>query len=275
MYLLDTSMPSIIAASTDDVRSIWETNAAFWDEYMGDRGNDFQRALIGVPTERLMAIQSGETILDIACGNGIFARRMAEIGANVVAFDFCRAFLARAMDRSGAHRDRIQYMDLDATDYDALISLGSSRFDGAVCTMALMDMADIEPLSRALPELLKPGARFVFSVCHPSFNSAQPVLTAERGDTDVGLKTEYAVKISRYVTPFSYRGVGIPGQPELHPYFHRPLNLFLRPFFAAGFVLDAFDEPAFSPSAGDSNHLSWSNFNDIPPAIVIRLRTRN
>ncbi len=37
--------------------------------------------------------------------------------------------------------------------------------------MALMDMADIEPLFSALRELLKPGGRFVFTVCHPAFNS--------------------------------------------------------------------------------------------------------
>jgi SAM-dependent methyltransferase len=271
----ETPLPSVTACSTDDVRSIWETNATFWDDYMGDLGNNFQRELVGVQTVRLMEIQLGETILDIACGNGIFARRMAELGANVVAFDFCRTFLSRATDRSERFSDRIQYLDLDATDYDSLLSLGRSRFDGAVCTMALMDIAEIEPLARALSELLKPGARFVFSVCHPSFNSAQPILVAERGDTDTGLSTEYAVKIGRYVNPFTYRGVGIPGQPELHPYFHRPLNLLLKPFFAAGFVLDALEEPAFGPNSSDSNVLSWSNFNEIPPALVARLRFRN
>ncbi len=36
--------------------------------------------------------------------------------------------------------------------------------------MALQDMADIRSLLRALPRLLTPAGRFVFSIPHPSFN---------------------------------------------------------------------------------------------------------
>jgi hypothetical protein len=33
-----------------------------------------------------------------------------------------------------------------------------------------MDMASITPLLSVLPQLLRPGGRFVFSVTHPVFN---------------------------------------------------------------------------------------------------------
>jgi hypothetical protein len=45
--------------------------------------------------------------------------------------------------------------------------LGLVRFDAAVCNMAFMDMACIEPLLGVLPALLAPAARFVFSVILP------------------------------------------------------------------------------------------------------------
>ena len=53
----------------NQAREIWDTNASFWDDYMGE-GNDFQRLLIGPTTERLLELRGGETVLDIACGNG-------------------------------------------------------------------------------------------------------------------------------------------------------------------------------------------------------------
>jgi SAM-dependent methyltransferase len=33
-----------------------------------------------------------------------------------------------------------------------------------------MDMAQIDPLFRALARLVRPGGRFVFVLCHPCFN---------------------------------------------------------------------------------------------------------
>src|SRR5579885_2310031 len=65
----------------EETRRIWDQNAAFWDSKMSGDGNDFQRILVHPACERLLNLQAGETVLEIACGNGIFARRMAQAGA--------------------------------------------------------------------------------------------------------------------------------------------------------------------------------------------------
>lgn len=88
--------------------------------------------------------------MDVACGNGNFSRRLAELGADVVAFDFLSQMIERARARTFNHSDEIEYKVLDATDYSALISLGPRSFDKAVCNMGLMDMAEITPLSMLL-----------------------------------------------------------------------------------------------------------------------------
>lgn len=55
-----------------------------------------------------------------------------------------------------AHRpSTIDYRVLDATDYGALIRLGASSFDVALCNMALMDMAETDPLMNATAVVLK------------------------------------------------------------------------------------------------------------------------
>ena len=143
-------------------RRIWDRNAQWWDDRIGD-GNDFQTLLIEPSTERLLAVSPGDVILDIACGAGRFARRMAKLGASVVAFDHSRKFIDRARKRT-PKGVAIKYHVIDAVKTDSLLQLGIGRFNKAVCTMALMDMPEIKPLISTLSKLLKPGGVFVFSV---------------------------------------------------------------------------------------------------------------
>lgn len=260
-----------LRALTRETQAIWDRKAAHWDERMGE-GNPFQRVLVGPATERLLAIQPGETVLDVACGNGVFAKRLAQLGARVVACDFSPIFLERASARTGAGADRIEHRLVDATDEGQLLALGERRFDAAVCNMALMDMTTIEPLARALARLLKPGGRFVFAVPHPCFNSAGARMVLEEEDRDGQLIVVYAVKIANYLRLGARKGAGMPGEPEPHYYFHRPLGTLFRTCFGAGFVLDGLEEPAFGGETEGGRPLSWANYRDIPPVLAARMR---
>lgn len=124
-------------------------NARWWDDQIGD-GNDFQTLLIEPPTERLLDVPAGDTILDAACGAGRFARRMAELGARVVAFDHSAEFIARARERTSSDA-AVEYHVVDAANAEAVLSPGSKRFNKAVCTMAIMDMPEIGTLFKLLP----------------------------------------------------------------------------------------------------------------------------
>jgi 2-polyprenyl-3-methyl-5-hydroxy-6-metoxy-1,4-benzoquinol methylase len=247
-------------------QAIWDENAAEWDRRSGEDGLPMQRTLIAPATERLLDVQPGWRVLDIACGNGAFARRLASLGAKVIASDFSAVFLKKARARSIAYSDRIEYRLADATDEAALLALGeAASFDAAVCTMGLMDMSAIEPLFRALATLLRPGGAFVFSVMHPCFNG-DSTLVAE----DYYGQETLSVKVHRYLTPITTKGKGIASQPTQHHYFFRPLSVLFKAGFDAGFALDGLEEPAFPPM--DEQGLTWERFSDIPPVIVARMR---
>src|SRR5207248_6911437 len=159
-----------------------------------------QRVLVGPASERLLEVQPGQVILEIACGNGVFSRRLASIGAQVVATDFSAGFLELAKARTTEHPERIAYRLVDATDEGQLLALGQRRFDAAVCNMALMDMVTIEPLMRALAQLLRSGGRFVFSLLHPAFNNHGGTrLALEEEDRDGQLVETHYVKVSNYL----------------------------------------------------------------------------
>ena len=252
---------------------MWNANAAFWNDRMGD-GNDFVEVLVWPATARLLALEPGDRVLDVACGNGLSSRRLAAAGAAVVAFDFAEEMIAHARRRTQRHAERIDYAVLDATDEAALLDLGERRFDAAICNMALFDMADIDPLMRALARLLRPGGRFVFSVLHPCFNSSHMAHSAELEDRDGDFVAVYSVRVFGYLSPSVTRTTAMRGQPEPQLIFYRPLQDLLGSGFAAGFVLDGLEEAAFPadhPPGRDP--LSWgANYSEIPPVLVARLR---
>lgn len=254
-----------------EAQDIWDRNAAFWDARMGE-GNEFQKLLVAPATERLLDVHPGDRVLDVACGNGVFARRLAALGARVVAGDFSRAFIELARARTTENAAAIDYRVLDATDPAQLLALGEQSFDAAVCNMALMDMAAIDPLFMALTRLLKPGRPFVFSVMHPCFNTVHTNLIAEEQDRNGELVTTFSVRVFKYSNMTAAKGVGMRGQPAAHYYFHRPLNVLFNAGFRAGFVLDGIDEPVFDPTVEPHAYLSWLNFHEIPPVIVARMR---
>jgi len=264
---------SKITTDNDTARIAWQTNARFWDERMAE-GNDFLNLLVWPTVQELLQPQPGEFLLDIACGNGVTSRRLAKTGAQVVAVDFAEEMINLARARHSS--TQVDYRVVDATDPDALRALGLGGFDGALCNMALMDMADTRPLMTALASLLRPAGRFIFSVLHPCFNNPAAVQMGELEDREGVLVTTYSVKISRYMTPFTQAGLAMSGQPVPHPYFHRPLQVLLGEAFSAGFVLDALEERSFPPeNSGGSTALSWSGrFSEIPPVLIGRMRPK-
>ena len=256
----------------EEAVEIWDEISEWWDDKIGD-GNTAQDYLIEPTQERLLDLEPGESILDIACGAGRFTRRMADQGAYVTAMDHSRTFIERARQRSEGYEDQITFSVANVADADTMMRLPGKPFDAAVCTMGIMDIAVITPLAETLPRLLKPGGRFVFSVLHPVFNSEGTRTTLEREFTPHGVEERFAVWVPDYLRTRAYLGIGIQGQPKPHRYFHRPVSELLRVFLKQGFALTGFEEPRFPPEAYSraKSPLSSVFWREFPLVLVVRL----
>ena len=246
----------------DENRQMWDNNADFWDEKMGLEGNRFRNELIAPYTLEYLDISAGDRMLDIGCGNGIFARKMVAKGAEVVAFDFSPQNIENARSYPG---DNISYQVLDATDKAALLELGKGSFEGAVSNMVIMDIPVIRPMFEAAYELLKPGGAFVFSCMHPCFNLSTHVELKEIKDVNGRLHEESFVKVGEYIQDSRTTGEAIIDQPVPQYYFHRPIRKIFQIAFEAGFVLDGFEEPVFQSK-------KEKFFREIPLVIICRMR---
>ena len=254
-------------------RELWNRKARFWDELHGDEGNVFHRRLIEPSVLQLLKLQPGEAVLDVGCGNGALARRLAAEGANVTAFDFSEELIDLAQKRSAAIGSSVAYKVIDATDEVAMMQLGAGKYDAITCTMTLMDVPTIVPLFKSASHLLREDGRLVFSTMHPAFNSNNPVFIHEKEDLDGRVNEHFAVKLRAYLDIPPVKGAGAPGEPTPHYYYHRSLSELLGAAFAAGFVLDGLLEPAFTMEDSErSDRLSWYKYSQIPPILSGRLR---
>jgi 2-polyprenyl-3-methyl-5-hydroxy-6-metoxy-1,4-benzoquinol methylase len=270
---MNTHMDEQARLLNDEGRDSWNQKAEFWDNLHGEEGNRFHRTVVSPSVEKLLALQAGERVLDIACGTGVMARRLAHLGGRVTAVDFSAALIERAKMRGQSSGEPIHYDVVDATNEEALVALGEGQFDAVVNTMALMDMPVLAPLYRAVRRLLRADGRFVFATAHPAFNSNNPIFTIEQADQNGTLVTTHALKFVAYLEIPPVKAVGARDEPAPHNYYHRPLHQLLGEAFAAGLVLDGLEEPAFGiEAANPARPWIWDNYWQFPPVMTARLR---
>lgn len=147
-----------------EVARYWDENAPEWTEAVR-AGFDVYRDYVNNPAFfDLLGPVAGLRLLDVGCGEGTNTRKLAELGAQVVGVDVSEVMIAAARRQEGERRLGIEYHVASGND---LRCFGDKFFDGAVSTMALMDMADYAGCVREVARVVKPGGSFQFSVSHP------------------------------------------------------------------------------------------------------------
>src|SRR3989344_2576640 len=80
----------------------WGKVAKWYDETVESEGS-YQQDLILPNLLRLMEIQKDEKVLDLACGQGLFARAFQSAGANVTAADISKELVGIARAKSSSN----------------------------------------------------------------------------------------------------------------------------------------------------------------------------
>ena len=151
-------------------QQLQDTQAAFDSvagDYDGERGNN---ALIrDMRTEMWRwldeAFLPGSRLLDLGCGTGLDAVRMAQHGHHVTATDWSSAMVRRTQERAERARvsGRVRAVNVGAHELEQIEDTAS--FDGAYSDLgALNCVPDAAIVARECARLLKPGASLVFSV---------------------------------------------------------------------------------------------------------------
>lgn len=242
--------------------SHYDAIAEWYDAWVGTHSMDEDAFFPAV--EALMGAVAGQHLCDLACGQGRVARHLVERGASVVGIDLSAKLLAIAQHHEEAAPRGIEYRQADAR---TLAGVVDGTFDGVVCHMALMDIADLAPTLGSVARILRPGGWFVFSILHPCFH------TAHSGETTL---PEGAVRtIGAYFVEGYWRSDTRPGPPGKVGAYHRTLSTYINALTDAGLTLERMSEPcasgvsAAAPSLAGLSRPVWA---EVPAVLVVRCR---
>ena len=113
--------------------------------------------------DELLGDVRGLTILDVGCGTGRHAIRLASAGATVRALDFSTAMLEQARQKAGAANISFQTHDLSQP-----LPFPAESFDRVVCGLVIDHIADLPSLFGEMQRVCRPSGRVVVSVMHPA-----------------------------------------------------------------------------------------------------------
>jgi SAM-dependent methyltransferase len=108
---------------------------------------------------------TGLKVVDIGCGTGRHAVRLAQEGALVTAVDFSEAMLARARAKPAAETIRFLRHDLARP-----LPLKNAAFDLVLCCLVLDHIADPGCLFAEFARLCRPDGGVVISAMHPAMS---------------------------------------------------------------------------------------------------------
>jgi malonyl-CoA O-methyltransferase len=106
---------------------------------------------------------AGLRVLDLGCGTGRHALRLAAAGASVTALDLSPGMLREARAKAGPLP-----IDFRLHDLTRPLPFPDGVFDLAVSGLVLEHLEDLDGFFRELRRVLKPGGRAVVSAMHPS-----------------------------------------------------------------------------------------------------------
>ncbi|MBL9031875.1 MAG: methyltransferase domain-containing protein [Phycisphaerae bacterium] len=237
--------------ATPAAETSWDHVAAWYDALLHEDRSDHFANVILPGTLRLLNPVAGMRVLDVACGQGMLAKRLVGLGVSVTGIDAS----PRLIDAARARVPECRFEVADARDLSAL-NLGPH--DAATCVMALMNIDTIEPVFRGLAAVLVPGGRFVAVVLHPAFRA--PGQTSWAWDEPRTPRNSKGAPAGRAPKPRQFRRVDgylSPGQSPIvmNPgraahgneavttmTFHRPLQAYIKALADAGFVIEALEE---------------------------------
>lgn len=216
-------------------KTSWGEVADWYRGHLSDK-NTYHEKVISPNMLRLLALKSGEKVLDVACGEGYFSRLLLKNGAKVVGADIAQELIEKAKQQS----PEISFFTAPA---EKMEFAGALSFDKAVCVLALQNIEHLDEALKEVSRVLKTGGKFVFVLNHPCFRiprrsewgyDEKKKIQFRRLD---GYLREERIKIDMHP------GETATGKKSVATYsFHRPLQVYVKALSKNGFVVTQMEE---------------------------------
>ena len=207
----------------------WERHAGWWqDRYTDGADPEYEEQLLPLVDEHLAG---ASRVLDVGCGEGQVARRVSNLGAEVVGIDPTVAQLAIARERAGGPH----YVRAAAE----AVPLRDGSCDGAVSSLVFEHLDPFEPAVAETARVLAPGGRFLLFLNHPLLQAPGSGWVIDH------ILDEQYWRVGPYLPDDVAMEEVAPGVDL--PFMHRPLSRYVNELAGHGLFIEHAAEPPPAP----------------------------
>jgi SAM-dependent methyltransferase len=230
-------------------RESWDGLAEGWAERVRT-GTDHNRVhLLDPAMLGILGDVTRQRVLDAGCGEGRFARMLAERGAKVTGIDLSPRMVELACEQEEREPLGIEYQEADMADLSAF---ADGAFDLAVAYNSLMDVPAYEAAVAEVARVLKAGGRFVFCIIHPCFWMPGAQWEPRKpGSFPLRDGDKLYLKVDHYFPAREVRFKMWPTAPVETVNYHRPLSDYAHACRDAGLLIRDIVEPTPDPDLAE------------------------
>ncbi|MDD4106532.1 MAG: class I SAM-dependent methyltransferase [Candidatus Shapirobacteria bacterium] len=216
------------------INTSWEKSSNWYKKIVGDDGHYFHQTIIFPKIKRLIDFSKINSVLDLACGQGIFERQLDQ-NKEYVGIDISRSLINEASKKS--INKRHQFLVSDASKD---LPLKKDDFDLVTIILALQNIKNINGVIKNASKHLKKDGKFLIILNHPIFR----IPRQSAWGVDSQNKIQYR-RIERYMSNLEIPISTNPGKfqkSEITWSFHNPLSKYSQLLFENGFLIEKIDE---------------------------------
>lgn len=210
----------------------WQPVSQWYNSSVGESGHYYHQHVV-IP-KSLAILGSPESVLDLACGQGVLARHLpAETYYQGI--DIAPSLIAFAKKNSENSNHHFAVADVARES----LPIQKKDFAAATIILALQNIEHSGQVMKNAAQHLKIGGTLLIVLNHPCFR----IPRQSSWGVDEDKKTQYR-RIDRYLSPLKIPITAHPGQKNsaLTWSFHQPLSVYSQQLRATGFVIEALEE---------------------------------
>jgi ubiquinone/menaquinone biosynthesis C-methylase UbiE len=213
--------------------SSWQKVSKWYNKTVGDEGHYYHQHIIMPNLKRILKLNENESLLDLACGQGILERNVDK-NIEYVGIDLASNLIREANERkiNSSHK----FLVADASKD---LPINKKDFDTGAIILALQNIKKAFGVIKNFNKHLKKGGQLVIVLNHPVFR----IPRHSSWGMDLDNKIQYR-RIDDYMTPQEIPIVAHPGKKESEETwsFHYPLSAYSEMLFDNGFCIEKIEE---------------------------------
>ncbi len=228
-----------LPAATPDTS--WGGVADWYNKHLEKNDDSYHAKVVFPNILRMLGDVTGKKVLDMACGQGIFADQLRDKGAFVTGVDIGKELIALAETRNESVKSKGTHkITYHVTSADDLYMLKDGIFDVVVCILALQNIENLEKTVKEASRVLTQSGSFFLVLNHPSFRNPKQTYWGYNEADD----TQYR-RIDEYMSESRVKIDMTPGSLKDKKFtvsFHRPLQVYVKALAKSGFSITRLEE---------------------------------